>query len=350
MNILVVGDLHINCISTSDRHKITTSTLKWILDLVEELKPDAFVQLGDLGDDHSIISVFSLGLITDFIASISFVMKNKPTFWLVGNHDYASRDGCTNLLLSLSSFFPNNTHLAWPSYDSKEFQLISYLPSNDQFLNVRKSTNLLFTHHPIEGSRFSSSILDKDGVSTTSLPEYTIAGHYHKPFLRKNNNSSILYAGAPISYDFNDNILEADSQFQERRVWLISLNNSNRVETTQSIVNPYTDYYASMRCSTEEDFISHFSRIKIPLSKLRLRVFLPDILSSSSIINSKLSEVKYLRVYRSSKDDTKELSNPKIIKIDTKPIDAVKEYTAKVKLKNNLDRNILSMEGQKFLK
>ena len=316
MKYMVVGDLQVYG-SDPDfygNHRLgyTNRTIDWILSQLANELPDVFVYLGDLGEDNTGVSMPSMHAICRLMSGVDDIMNGRPSYWLVGNHDYFTRDGSVNLMSSLGPLVPEFATVAWPYYIDEQNKVgyISYLSNKTEFLELlaEHPVDLLFCHQPIQGSFFGNGMYDPDGVDPKSLPAMTVVGHYHHANVVGQNGQNILYAGSPMSVNFSDNIVGAD--YKVRGVWLVEPEHELRM-----LQNPFTQYYATVRADTVEEIDRQLDGAE--LSRLHLRVITDQPL--------KLDETLYASV-SVLKNDRQKVVQRTNISLDTSPEDSIGHY------------------------
>src|SRR5215475_1969091 len=115
VKFLIIGDLHLHCAHPdSARADQARNTAKWVIERIEEHRPDVFVHMGDLGERTNGIDHHSLTVMTKLIAEVGRLMPAKRAFWLIGNHDYHTKTGDINLMSALAPLMPDQI-VAWPS-------------------------------------------------------------------------------------------------------------------------------------------------------------------------------------------------------------------------------------------
>lgn len=259
MRFLVVGDLQLLCEDTaSDRAEQSRGTLSWILSLMDQYRPDAFVHLGDLGERNDGIDHYTLSLVSWFVREVGNRIAPAHAFWLVGNHDYFTADGSINLMSSLAPWMEPHHVVVWPWKTGPEGTLfVSYLEGPEKFrletglLFEAREKSVLFCHQPISGSLWRAGGVESAGIAAEILPRQTFVGHYHMPnpcpAVWAAFGNAVWFCGAPMAHDFRDNAYGLTAEQQLRGVWLVDIQNGDILQRPYQLLNPCCQYFLSFQ-------------------------------------------------------------------------------------------------------
>lgn len=345
MKFLTIGDLQIDCDDANSQRSIQTrNTLGWLVDLIDNVKPDVVVHLGDYGENNNGVDHYSLMLMTWFISEVQRMVP--CSFWLAGNHDFKTESGDVNLMQSLRYLMNENHQVAFPWCSGPENTFFcSYLAkdSSEKFraemglLFEERSQQVLFSHLPVRGAMFAPGRYDEDGMDPNWFPGFTVVGHYHKPnppsFQQIASGHAILYAGAPMSHDFRDNCYGLETHQQLRGVWLLDIQQGVVTESPQFFENPCAHYFLSFSADVEYDGQHNSGMVHddwfntkcvIPLDRTTVRITVPaDKEDQAAQIFSQTSEASM--VLRDDRHEHK-TTNLSAIDPDANSIQAVEEY------------------------
>ena len=231
MKIFMYSDLHISKTSsilplTSRNYKYTyrqnmiIETGKYLASLIDELKPDLIVNLGDTFDQHTITS-YDVDVASEFFKCFRYL--NIPHLVLVGNHEMINADfnaiqilnnidnitvisEPTTIDLSLLSAFNPNSDVVVQSANSEiQSEKIACMPYRE-FRDITEFPNgdFLFSHLDIIGMKIRGDYEMQDGVSVDQLSKYKLVfnGHIHKPSIK----GSIINVGSISTHSFSDDM------------------------------------------------------------------------------------------------------------------------------------------------
>lgn len=257
MKFLVVGDLQLLCDDpASRRSEQTRNTLAWIVQAIEQHKPEVFVHLGDFGESNKGVDHYSLSLMTWFLRSV--FDRVPQSFWLTGNHDFFNEDGSVNLMSALGYLMPPNHKAVWPWCTGPENTMfVSYLSpgSRDRWraeaglVFAERERTLLFSHLPVNGAMYSPGVLESKGLDPDWFPKETVVGHYHRPNPPSQAQQCfghwIWYAGSPMSHDYRDNCYGLTREQQLRGIWVFEIEDGHSTRFPEFLPNPHAHYYLS---------------------------------------------------------------------------------------------------------
>ena len=210
MKRAAVGDLHISGYQTD---RIDDLGLPYRLGLImraldqiaEECRKRSicFIDfLGDIINDKSIIYTVA------YDALKSFFDRNKDlTFTMIsGNHDLSSTGELQKSALVAFSDVPNvKTYIYKPEIIGN----ISYIPWTKDFIDQIKklpATDILIAHLGLNEAALQSGLSKVDKVKLSDISKYRLCllGHYHRPQILQNGNTTVVYPGSLSHRDWND--------------------------------------------------------------------------------------------------------------------------------------------------
>ena len=229
MKIFMYSDLHISKTSsilplTSNNSKYTyrqnmiIETGKYLAEIIDEVKPDLIINLGDTFDQHTITS-YDIDVASEFFKCFRYI--SIPHLVLVGNHEMINYD--YNAIKILSNI-NNITVITEPSTIDLDFIATlhpdSAIPSqsaNGEMQSVKIALmpymeykdildfpdgDFLFSHIDIMGMKIRGDYELPDGVSAEQLSKYKLVfnGHIHKPSIKGN----IVNVGSISTHSFAD--------------------------------------------------------------------------------------------------------------------------------------------------
>lgn len=217
MKIFMYSDLHISKTSSifpltykdskyTYRQNMIIETGKYLANLINELKPDMIINLGDTFDQHTITS-YDIDVASEFFKCFRYL--NIPHLVLVGNHEMINTD--FNAIQMLSNI-NNITVISEPtktgtatllSNDSNEQISLAFMPYRE-FRDITEfpDGDFLFSHLDIVGMKIRGDYEMQDGVSVDQLSKYRLVfnGHIHKPSIKGN----IVNVGSISTHSFAD--------------------------------------------------------------------------------------------------------------------------------------------------
>lgn len=220
MKILIVGDLHVK--------RSNLEETKPLLTRIVNMAPghDVVIHLGDLYNDHGVVTADVQTVITDFFSQLSELSNQRGCGVIIknleGNHDQDGDGKHTSLYVH--DKFPNKTgiqHIMKPtSFVTLPFAMIPYIRDPKKFedavyklLNTDPELKLVFCHQEFNGAIYENGLYAPHGVDSSLFPNIQfISGHIHKG----QEFGNVWYPGAPrwlTKSDAND----------QRGIWSIEL-------------------------------------------------------------------------------------------------------------------------------
>lgn len=220
MKIFIYSDLHISRTSsilplTSSNYKYTyrqnmiLQLGKYLVNLIDEYKPDLILNLGDTFDNHTLTS-YDIDIASKFFEC--FRMLNIPHIVLVGNHEMINQDfNAIEILNNIN----NITVISEPSTVNTDIILstklslqqpnvkLAFLPYCD-YRDILEfpDGDFLFSHQDIQGSCIRGDFKLPNGIDQNDLSKYKLVfnGHIHKSSIMKN----IINVGSISTHSFSD--------------------------------------------------------------------------------------------------------------------------------------------------
>lgn len=251
MKLFIYSDVHISRTSSilpltsknqnyTYRQNMIIETAKWMSSLIQDLKPDMIINLGDTFDQN-ILSSYDVETASEFFNKFP---KNISHKILCGNHEMLNKDN--NVLKLLNSIEGIDVIDMPVQIDNLMF--IPYCDYKDLDLSTYGG-DYLFLHHDIYGSRVSPTNVLDFGISQDSLSKYKLVfnGHVHA----SSRFSNIINVGSITTHSF------ADSSESTPTCYLF---NTDTQEITE---------YSNMNCplfrkicvETIDDLHNNFSRL-----------------------------------------------------------------------------------------
>lgn len=218
MKIFMYSDLHISKTSsifplTSKNHKYTyrqnmiIELGKYLSNLIDELRPDLIVNLGDTFDQHTVTS-YDIDVASEFFKCFRYL--NIPHLVLVGNHEMINADFNAIKILSninnitvITELTKTDTSTLLCDNNSSEQISLAFMP----YMESRDITefpdgDFLFSHLDIMGMKIRGDYEMESGVTSNQLSKYKLVfnGHIHKSSIKGN----VVNVGSISTHSFSD--------------------------------------------------------------------------------------------------------------------------------------------------
>jgi len=193
MKLLISGDPHLQM----SRFTAAKKFLTWVDQVVEEQKPDIFINLGDTFHDHGVLRS---EILSEFSSHVKRVCKKVPYFYILGNHDFFTpKDSTYHALQAFKGAYANFTVV-----DSVLHQKdigISFVPFQPDHSTFPTNTlPICIAHQTFAGCDFGGYKPD-DGIDPDKISaDIIISGHIHL----KQSFGKVLYPGSPYSQSMRD--------------------------------------------------------------------------------------------------------------------------------------------------
>jgi len=199
MKILLVGDLHIKKSNLDESRAV----LDWIIENAGHHQMT--VLLGDIYNDHGIISADVQAVVTDFFSKLEKVCPK--TINIEGNHDQAGDEKNSSLYVHSIGhrdlYEDRLVHIFEPTqFSAPKCAKLGFVPfrrSNDRFIKEcnelnESGCNIIFCHQEFNGAVYENGFYAPHGVDPQFNPKVKfISGHIHQ----QQNFSNVWYTGAP---------------------------------------------------------------------------------------------------------------------------------------------------------
>ena len=201
MKILLIGDPHFKINNAYESDQFISEIYK----LLNEVKYDKIIILGDILDTHEKIHMRPFCRATEFITNLSSI---SPTYVLIGNHDRINNsvyltdehpfNGLKNKknIFIIDKLFEEDGFLYVPYVPTGRFkEALKTIPSIQRNGLKKENYKAIFAHQEFQGSIFQ----DQGDIAPKDIPIYS--GHIHN--YRKMGN--VTYVGTPFQHSFFDN-------------------------------------------------------------------------------------------------------------------------------------------------
>lgn len=215
LQCLTIGDPHFKTKNKKETDLMVTKTLE----LIDQIKPDFVVILGDTLDTHEKIHVVPL---TQAILWIEKIASRLPVYLLIGNHDRPNNSDF------LSGYHPfqglkgkkNITVVDTTIADEiqgHQFLFVPYVP-NGRFTEALTygcssenipSLTTIFAHQEFFGAKMGA-IISTSGDKWPLTYPFVVSGHIHDYSIPQEN---IVYTGTPMQHAFGDSSHKTISLF-----------------------------------------------------------------------------------------------------------------------------------------
>jgi len=292
MKIAIVGDLHLHE-SYLDRCKLV---LNEIVKVVNELKPQLFVFLGDLFESKDRIPNVLYELVDEFVFNLNVPEK----VFILGNHDI-SHDSITAPFLNRITVRVTDREVI--ETRSSNLIFIAYRRDYTEFrkvlneLTLNKENSIVFCHNqllPFSRNFYSdeSNVIDILNVNNV---RFAFAGHIHQ---FSSHNDQYFHVGSVFQRDFRDSFFESERLFHG-----ILLFNNGKVKKIDFIDRlPELPVYITIRrriVNTRNKLVNTITEISdlFPQNPVNLMINIPKGLSASyveEIVRDKIKNVDKL--------------------------------------------------------
>jgi DNA repair exonuclease SbcCD nuclease subunit len=201
---LCIGDVHV--------HTNNIETIKLFIKKIESILQqddtiDIVILMGDILHTHERLHTVSFNTATDLFSCVS---KLRPTYILVGNHDYINNSQflSTNHWMNCFKTYNNITIVDKAiriNIKGTDITLCPYVPEGRfvEALNTVdgwKTSKCIFGHQTLNGAKMGA-IVAKDVEEWNDEYPMLISGHIHDKQLVKDN---LLYTGSCIQHAFGE--------------------------------------------------------------------------------------------------------------------------------------------------
>jgi DNA repair exonuclease SbcCD nuclease subunit len=194
MNILVIGDPHLKISNIGNAEKF----LNWIVELVEERKPDIVVNLGDTFHDHAVLRSEILGLFRKHFDAI--IRLGSDYRYVLGNHDFFKPDSSKYHALQSFKGIQGFTVYDEPSIGD-EIGFVPYIPNPEDF--PLQCSPITFVHQTFTGAHYGGGYMapDTEVDFNDVKADLIISGHIH---VQQWLGDKVFYPGTPYAQSADD--------------------------------------------------------------------------------------------------------------------------------------------------
>lgn len=326
---IVIGDLHL------DKNNLDVAEKFFdFLDsrLSEEEAEFSNIRLVFLGDNYHTKAIIRSEAQNFLIENLQSILKKHKTvdkiYIIVGNHDYNNMSCEEHALTPLKTIDLNRLIVVDHPIEDKEFLLLPYYNSKEQFIKVLKdhlssACKYVFCHQGVEGFDYGNGILDRDGVSVKDLVNHNvdfIIGHYHK----QQKVGNIFYLGTPFSHSFGEanqlkGILEITNDKQEFLItnefipchYKLKFSDDGFDKPSKQVLKYISeDDFVECQISCTKEFAKNFSKekfiesaLKVDIKNLRLKFNIIDSNKSVRLDENQSMEVIFQKYLEQNKLD-----------------------------------------------
>jgi DNA repair exonuclease SbcCD nuclease subunit len=205
-SFLAIGDIHIKLDNLLEIKHLTDT----LVTLIHQHQPDYIVLLGDILHTHERIHTNCLNQAAELFRACSSI---RPTYVLVGNHDYISNsqfltdEHWMNPFKAWSNLFivdrvtqVGSAVLCPYVPDGRLVEALSKPPDALSKPFAWREASVVFAHQTLDGVKMGPVVMD--GVEKW-LPEYPMlcSGHIHD---RQTPQENLYYTGTPIPHAFGE--------------------------------------------------------------------------------------------------------------------------------------------------
>jgi DNA repair exonuclease SbcCD nuclease subunit len=195
VKLLIIGDPHLKI----TRFDLANQFVNWLNDKIEQVKPDAVVNLGDTFDTHAVVRSEIKNLVMDHIQhSIKYSSTGKY-FYILGNHDFykpkSSKYHALRDWKSVKGLHVIDERTDFPDINTT---MIPYYPDHTEF--PMDTLSICIAHQTFIGTDYGFKREDV-GVNADDVhADIIISGHIHN----RQQFGKVVYPGSPFSQTVND--------------------------------------------------------------------------------------------------------------------------------------------------
>ena len=228
LNILCIGDIHIQTSNTVDIKKFTEKVYEYIKINNEII--DIIVLMGDILHTHERLHTIPFNIANNMIEQLS---KIKPLYILVGNHDYINNsqfltdNHWMNCFKNKHNIFVVDKTIIY-NHNNLNVIMSPYVPDGRfiESLNLSQTTNnfnwkkadCVLAHQLFDGAKMGAIVAENVEKWDESFP-YLISGHIHDKQKLQNN---LYYTGSSIQHAFGES--------HDKTICLVKIDTSIQLE------------------------------------------------------------------------------------------------------------------------
>jgi DNA repair exonuclease SbcCD nuclease subunit len=192
MKVLFIGDPHLK-ISKFD---ISCKFLTWVGEVVDRVKPDLVINLGDTFDTHAVVRS---EVLTKFKEHVKQITATTPYFYILGNHDMYKPNDSKYHALETFKDIPNFKVIDKIIHSSKMgMSFIPYIHDHTQF--PLETQPICIAHQTFVGADYGYHRPDVGVDADKMNADIVISGHIHK----RQNFGKVFYPGTPFAQSVDD--------------------------------------------------------------------------------------------------------------------------------------------------
>lgn len=187
--ILFIGDLHLKI----NNFQQCIQVLRWIEEVVENVKPDIVCNLGDVFNSHAVLRS---ELLTEFKYHVEKITNKCPYWHVLGNHEqYLPKD---NKYHALQIFNIHNYFVFDKVTELDGITIVPYVAKFDDF--PLQTQPICITHNTFIGTDYGFKREDCGVDAGKVSADIIISGHIH----RRQSFGKVTYPGTPFANSAND--------------------------------------------------------------------------------------------------------------------------------------------------
>jgi DNA repair exonuclease SbcCD nuclease subunit len=320
LNILCIGDIHIQTNNTQDIKIFTDKLYEYIRLNIDKI--DIIVLMGDILHTHERLHTIPFNIATSLFEELS---KFKPLYVLVGNHDYINNSqfltnnhwmNCfkrkNNIFIVDSVFLCNHNNLniiMCPYVPDGRF--IEALNTANNLNNNWKNADCILAHQLFDGVKMGAIVTENVEKWDDNYP-LLISGHIHD---KQQIQDNLYYTGSSMQHAFGEshdkticlvkidtsvNIEEIDLNLPKKQILYydienidpsINIENEKEIHKLLNILDtPNTHYKITISGNFEQFKIFKKNQLFLKLQKNGTKVIfknkLADILNQKHLLKS----------------------------------------------------------------
>jgi DNA repair exonuclease SbcCD nuclease subunit len=195
MKLFIIGDPHLKI----TRFDLANQFIQWVDEKIQEIRPDAVVNLGDTFDTHAVVRSEVKNIVMDHIQHCIKNTNNGTYFYILGNHDfYKPRSSKFHALRDWKTIDGLRVIDERTDLPDINTTMLPYYPDHTQF--PLDTLNICIAHQTFIGTDYGYKREDV-GVNADNVnAEIIISGHIHN----RQQFGKVIYPGSPFSQSVND--------------------------------------------------------------------------------------------------------------------------------------------------
>lgn len=319
LNILCIGDIHIQTSNTQDIRIFTDKLYEYIRLNIDKI--DMIVLMGDILHTHERLHTIPFNIATSLFEELS---RLKPLYILVGNHDYInnsqflSNNHWMNCFKGKHNIFIIDSVLLC-NHNNLNIVMCPYVPDGRfiealdtvKDLNDWKNADCILAHQLFDGVKMGAILTENVEKWDETYP-FLISGHIHDKQLIQDN---LYYTGSSMQHAFGEShdkticLVKIDTSIQLEEIDLnlpkkqilyydienidpsINIENEKEIHKLLNLLDtPNTHYKITISGNFEEFKMFKKNQLFLKLQKNGTKVIfknkLADILSQKHLLKS----------------------------------------------------------------